>query len=341
MRILTRKSIYTALLTATLLVTTGKVKAQSDTAVIEQMGHLINDALFFSDQYITPATDAAIYQSVSGWVTTPQARELWDVSVGIHTNIFFTPKRDRGFTINNNDFTFFQLEEGTSATVPTALGNDNQVYLSGQLGDDEVRLETPQGIDMQTVVYPYLQASLALWFDTEVIVKYSSKVRLKKSNYQVYGVGVKHNISNYFKTLESKKIHLAILAGYSKEEVSFNFLDIETNYGTLGISEINGLVDTWQFQLNGAKELGDFELMGGFIVTTSDIEYAVGGEKGSIEELLPLQQVLNVRLREIYKTKVNYIGEGSISYKINNFSIQSILAFGKFVNTNISLQYLF
>ena len=118
-------------------------------------------------------------------------------------------------------------------------------------------------------------------------------------------------------------------------------MDIETDYGTLGISEINGLVDTWQFQASGSKELGNFEVMGGFIINTSDIEYKVGGEKGSIEEILPLQSVLNTRLKEIYKTRVNYIGEASISYKINNFSIQSILAFGKFVNTNISLQYLF
>ncbi len=341
MPILMRKPLLKGLLAAGLFVTAGKVAAQSDMVVIEQMGHLIDDALFFSDKYVTPATDAAVYQASSGWITSPKKRDMWDVSIGLHANIFVTPQSDREFTIYNSDFSFFQLEEGTSAVVPTALGNDEQVYLSGQLGDSEVRLETPQGIDMQTVAYPYLQGSVALWYGTEVVVKYSTKVKLKKSNYQVYGFGLKHNISQYFKQLEAKKIHLAVLAAYSNEDVSFNFLDIETDYGTLGISEINGLVDTWQFQLNGAKELGKFEVMGGFIVNTSDIEYKVGGEKGSIEEILPLQSVLNTRLKEIYKTRVNYIGEASISYKFNNFSIQSILAFGKFVNTNISLQYLF
>ncbi|AXG75307.1 hypothetical protein DVK85_12095 [Flavobacterium arcticum] len=338
---MTRKSLLKGLLALALFVVANKAVAQSDMVVIEQMGHLIDDALFFSDQYVTPATDAAVYQSSSGWITSPKARELWDVSIGLHTNIFVTPQRDREFTIHNSDFAFFQLEEGTSATVPTALGNKNQAYLTGMLGDSEVRLETPQGINMQTVVYPYLQGSIALWHGTEIVAKYSTKVKLKKSNYQVYGFGIKHNISQYFKRLETKKIHLAVLAAYSKEDVSFNFLDIETDYGTLGISEINGLVDTWQFQINGSKELGKFEVMTGFIINTSDVKYKVGGEKGSIEEIMPLQQVLNTRLEEIYKTRVNYIGEASISYKFNNFSVQSILAFGKFVNTNISLQYLF
>ncbi|MBY8963887.1 hypothetical protein KJK34_14095 [Flavobacterium sp. D11R37] len=326
---------------AAMFVTTDKAVAQSNTQVLEQMGHLIDDALFFSDQYVTPATDAAVYQAASGWITTPRKRELWDVSLGIHTNVFFTPKRDREFTINNSDFTFFQLEEGTSATVPTALGNDDQVYLSGMLGDSEVRLETPQGMDMQTVAYPYLQGSVALWGGTELVAKYSTRVKLKKSNYQVYGFGVKHNISQYLDSLTQKKFHIAVLAAYSNEDVSFNFLDIKTDYGTLGISEINGIVDTWHFQASASKEFGRFEVLGSFIYSTSDVEYKVGGEKGSIEAIIPLQDVLNTKLREIYKTRVNYIGEAGVSYKINNFSVQTILAFGKFVNTNISLQYLF
>ena len=37
-----------------------KSKAQT---VNEQIGYLLTDALFYSDQYITPATDAAVYQA--------------------------------------------------------------------------------------------------------------------------------------------------------------------------------------------------------------------------------------------------------------------------------------
>lgn len=319
----------------------GTVAAQSTSEVLTQMGHLIDDALFYSDKYITPATDAAIYQASSGWVTTPKKRELWDVAIGVHTNIFFTPNRDRTFVINNSDLSFFSLENGTSATVPTAVGNKDQVYLTGQLGDSEVRLKTPQGINRDVVAYPYLQGSVALWYGTELIAKYSPKVQLKRSNYQVYGVGLKHNISQYFKKLEEKNFSLSVLAAYSKEDVNVEFLNVQTDYGTLGIDAINGLVDTWQFQMNGAKAWGNFELMGGFIVNTSNIEYRVSGERGSVEDILPLQDVLNKRLEEIYKTRVNYIGEVSAAYKIGKFNVQSILAFGKFVNTNLSLHYLF
>lgn len=319
----------------------GSATAQTDTEALQQIGHLINDALFFSDQYVTPATDAAVYQSTSGWVRSPKAKKLYEVSFGLHANVFFTPQSDREFDIHNTDFEFFQLEAGDYATVPSALGNDDQVYLVGMLGDSEVRLESPQGIDMETVAYPYLQGGIGLWAGTELIVKYSTRVKLKKSEYQVYGIGLKHNLSQYFKKLEEQKVFFSVMAAFSNEDVSFNFLDIQTDYGTLGINTINGIVDTWQFQINGSKEWGRWEAMGGFIVNTSDVKYKVDGEKGSIENLLPLQDVLNKRLESIYKTRMNYIGEVAIKYNIGNFDIQTMFAFGKFANTNISLYYTF
>ncbi len=338
----THKAVTKGLFAVFLLVTTGKGMAQDNASdQIEQIGHLITDALFFSDLYVTPATDAAIYQSSSGWVRSPKAKKLYEVSLGFHANVFFTPQRDRLLYIRNSDFKFFRLETGDYANVPTALGNDEQVYLVGMLGDSEVRLETPEGIDMETVAYPYLQGSIGLWGGTELIAKYSTRVKLKKSNYQVYGIGLKHSLSQYFRKLEERQIYFSVMAAYSNEDVSFNFLDVETDYGTLGINTINGIVDTWQFQLNGSKGFGRWEAMGGFIVNTSDIKYKVGGEKGSIENLIPLQQVLNKRLESIYKTKVNYIAEVAIKYNIGKLDIQTMLAFGKFVNTNISLYYTF
>jgi len=337
-----RKPLINIASVVTCFVATGRVKAQTDVAqVTQEIGYLIDDALFFSDQYVTPATDAAVYQSSSGWITTPEKKKLGEVSLGIHTNVFFTPKRDQLFVIRNSDFKFFELEEGTSAGVPTALGNDNQVFLSGTLGGSPLRMKTPEGMNMNTVAYPYLQGSVGLIGGTELVIKFSPHVKLKKSDYQVYGAGLKYNFSQYIKSFEEQKIHMAVFAGYSKEAVSFNFLDIKTDFGTLGINTITGTVDTYQFQYSASQEFGKLEFMGSFIANVSDVKYTVDGETGTIEEIIPLQQILNNRLREIYKTRTNYIGEMSCSYNIGNFNVQTIVAFGKFVNTNISLQYLF
>lgn len=335
-----RKSVKISVLLLAFLCFANKAKSQTS-QTFEDIGHLLNDAILFSDQYITPATDAAVYQAASGWMTSPKKRKLWDVTLGLHSNVFFVPKRDRSFEIKNSDFSFFQIEGATSATVPTALGNDSQVYLVGDLDGEQIRLKSPEGIDQETVFYPYLQGSVGLWFGTEALVKYSTKTKLKKGDYQVYGFGLKHSFSQYFKVLEAKKINLAGLVVYSKEDISFDFISIPTQYGSLGINRLNGLVDTWQFQVNGSKEFKNFELMAGIIANTSKFKYVVGGDKGEIEDVIPLQEILNKKLEEIYKTKTNVIGEISGRYQIKKVYLQSVVGFGKFVNTNFSVQYEF
>lgn len=323
-----------------LVITTNQSKAQ-DAEVFQQIGYLLNDALLYSNRYITPATDAAVYQASSGLMTSAKKKELWEVTVGINANLFFVPKADRTFTANNNDFEFFTIEGQNSVEVPTALGNDNQYYLVGQLGDSEVRLKSPEGVNEETVFYPYLQAGVGLWYGTEVIVKFSPKTMLKKGDYQVYGAGLKHNINQYFSENFNKTIHVSALVAYSKENLSFDFVDIQSEYGTLGINSLGSRIDTYQTQVNISKTYNKFEVLGGIIFNVSDFNYKFDGEKGTIEELVPLQDILNQRMKDLSKTKRNLIGEVSGRYQINKFFVQGTLAFGKFVNTNASIQYEF
>lgn len=317
-----------------------KNNAQSQSE-LEQIGYLLNDALFYSEQYIIPATDAAVYLSSSSWVSSPKKKKLWDVNLSLHGNMFFVPKRDRSFKVQNSDFQFFEIENASSATVPTALGNDNQMYLIGDLGGEQVRLKTPEGINQEIVFYPYLQFNVGLPYGTELIARYSTKTKLKKGDYQVFGFGLNHNISQYFKILEEKNINVSTALIYSKEEITFDFLDIDTAYGNLGINQLSGLVDTFHFQLSASKEFDRLEVISSLIANTSSFEYVVGGKKGEIEDAFPLQQTVNTLLERIAKDNVNFLGEISARYQIEKIFLQSSFAFGKFANLNLGVQYQF
>ena len=309
---------------------------------LDQVGYLLDDALFFSDKYITPATDAAVYQSSSNWMTTPKKKKLWDVTLGVHGNVFFVPNRDRSFDVSNSDFKFFHIESGASSTtLPSALGGVSTDYFVGDIGGSPVRVAAPNGINQERVFYPYLQGGIGLWKGTELLVKYSTKVKLKKGNYQVYGVGVKHNLSQYLKSLEKHHIHLAALMAYSKEDISFDFLDVQTPLGNLGLNQITGLVDTYQFQVSASKEWKRFELMGSVITNESYFRYQMTGPKGQIEDYLAFQDLVNDKLHTIYKHKINSMGELSGRYQFSKIYVQGTLAFGKFVNSNLSVQFEF
>jgi len=319
---------------------TSEIKAQN-TEVFEQIGFLLNDAILYSDKYITPATDGAVYQASSGWMTSTKKKELGEVTFGVNANLFFVPKSDRTFTISDNDFQFFSVEGQNTITVPTALGNDDQYYLVGDLGGSEVRLKSPEGVNEETIFYPYIQAGVGLWYGTELLVKFSPKTKLKKGDYQVYGAGLKHNLDQYFSENFNKSIHVSALAAYSKENLSFDFVDIQSDFGTLGINSLGSSIDTYQTQINISKTHKNLEVIWGVIFNISDFNYKFDGEKGSIENIVPFQDILNDRMKDLSKTKRNLIGEFSGRYQFSKFFVQGTLAFGKFVNTNVSLQYEF
>ncbi len=309
-------------------------------AQLEQIGYLLEDALLYSKQYLIPATDGAVYQASSAWMNSAKKKKNWEITVGLHANTFKVPKSDRSFIINNSDFKFLKLEgTATSAEVPTALGNNDTFYLVGDLDGEQVRLKTPKGVNQEYITYPYLDLSVALPSGTEVIGRFSNKTNLKRGYYQVYGFGLKHNLSQYFPKLESKKINVSTMAFYSNEDISFDFLDVNTPYGNLGINNLNGIVDTYHYQLSVSKEIKNFEILGSFIVNSSYFNYIVGGEKGEIENILPAQYIINELLDTIQKRQTNYIGEVAVNYSLSDFNFLSAFAFGKFVNFNAGISY--
>lgn len=309
-------------------------------ADIQKVGYLLNDALFFSEKYIIPATDAFVYQSTASWVTSAKKPKLWETKIAVHGNAFFVPKSNRSFIVNNSDFQFFQIQNATTAEVQTALGNGNQVILLGDFSGQQVKLKTPLGVDSEVITYPYLQASIGLPFGTKLIAKTTYKVPLKRGNFQIYGLGLQQNFSHFFKRLNEKNINFSYFLGYANENVSFDFLDVNTPFGTLGINQITAKVNTYNIQLTASKQFKKFEILGSVIANKSYFNYITAGEKGSIEEIFPAQELVNNLLDKIETPKINYAAEILANYNYNKkVNFTTAITFGKFINTNISVQY--
>ena len=81
--------------------------------------------------------------------------------------------------------------------------------------------------------------------------------------------------------------------------------------------------------------------MTGLIANVSNDQYEFTGEKGKIEDVIHLRYILNEKLKEIRKTRTYLVGEVSCRYEISKVYLQTTFAFGRFVNSNVSLQYEF
>ncbi|MFD2892832.1 DUF6588 family protein [Flavobacterium chuncheonense] len=332
MQKLMRSSIVKSIVVFVVCVFTGKAQTTNNS----ELGYLLSDALFYSEQYITPATDAAVYQASSSWMNSAKKKKKWQVDIGLHANVFFVPNRDQSFDVDNNDFQFFHIENESAVTVPTAIGNDTQYYLVGEFMGNEVRFKTPEGVNQKRIAYPYLQASLGLPLGFEFVGRYSTRTKLKKGEYQVYGFGLKHNFSQYFKSIEENKIYFSAMAMYSNEEISFDFLNVSAANIDFGLDQLTGFVDTYHFQASVSKEIKKFEIMLSAIINTSDFKYRADGS-GRDENLF--KNLINEQLTSLSDTKTNFMGEVGFNYFFNDFFVKSSFSFGKFTNINVGLNY--
>lgn len=306
---------------------------------IFKVQNIIDDAVLYSDNYLTPVTNGAVYLASTSWMSSAKKKKLWEVQIGLHNNTFIVPKKDRSFNYSNSQFKFFQLENGASNVLPTAYGNGDQVYLYGELFGNNFRVKTPKGLNKETVNYPYLHVELGLPFGFELITRTSTVTNLKNGYYQVYGYGLKHNISQYFSSFERKDINLSVMSMYSREEVGIDFLDIPSNIGNFGLNKLTSKVNTYHFQISGSKSINKFEFLGSVIGNYSQFDYQVFSSADTETTFLPIEQLFNNQINKIEKPKINVLGEVSVNLTLDNFSIISSLAFGEFFNANIGVQY--
>ena len=315
--------------------------------ITQNINNIADDAILYSDRYISPATDVAVYQEASGWIYSAKKQKRWSTNFGIHSNLFLVPNKNKEFELKNSELKFLKIQNASSSILPTALGNDDQVRISNKanpllgLSANLLSIKTAQGVNQSVIFYPHLSGSICIGSGTDIIVKYAPISKLGKGNYQVYGFGLSHNLSQYFKSLEDKNFNLITVLSKSSAKIGFDFLnaDAQSSISSLGIEKITGTIDTWQFQINASKEYRKFEIMGGIIANYSGFKYEVSGETGPLGLIFPLQTTLNNRLGDLSKNKLNIIAELSATYNFRKFYFQSAFAFSKFLNSNISVHY--
>jgi hypothetical protein len=66
---------------------------------LQNIGYLLRDALLYSDRFITPATDGAVFQASTAWMTTAKKKKLWELDLGMHFNAFKVPTSNIFFSI--------------------------------------------------------------------------------------------------------------------------------------------------------------------------------------------------------------------------------------------------
>ncbi|HET8886835.1 MAG TPA: DUF6588 family protein [Salinimicrobium sp.] len=294
---------------------------------------VVLDLLTLSKKFATPGAEATMHQSSAGWYTSAKQKELWEIDISIHGNLLFIPEKKGTTRISNSEFHNLSIRGGAeSATIPTALGGDTDVFYEGTMMGAEFEFQSLEGIGKKSVFYPFLQASVGLPLGTNIVLRYLPLTKIEGVEYKVAGVGLQHNFNQHFGENNQNGIQVAGLIAYSQVGVFHLFKPIELPGVALNKIKING--NLWEFQLLGSKDLNQyFEVFSAVGLTMGSFNYQIGGEG---EAFL---NALNNAYKRLNASEQTFKFEAGFNVNFKKFTFNSVFSAGDFFNYNIGIHY--
>ena len=188
----------------------------------------------------------AIYSTNSGWYNTAKVHKKLGVDLSLKINTSFVPSSERIFSISDLDYITTDADN-----LPTIAGDNRQENLFITIPKDDLypeistTVKAPRGIKSKlplgSIPAPVLQLGLGIPFDTEIILRYSPEYHRNGVDMSLKGLGVKHNLLQYFGPIEKFPLNVSAFASYSNMDIDY---DIQS------FSSIDGKGQVAQFSLN-------------------------------------------------------------------------------------------
>jgi hypothetical protein len=317
------------------------IAAFGQNTYIADVEDFLVDMLVISNKYVSPAAEAAVYQSTGSWYSSAKSLELFELDVSFHVNALPVSNSQKSFTVRDTDFISLKIRDATSAEVPTALGGDTDVFYDFSLNGEAYELQTFEGATQKVFYYPYLQGSIGLWKQTELTLQYVPEIKIDASGYKTFGGAIKHNISQYWhgSDADDTAIQIAVQVAYSlfDSKIFIDAFEISpTNPEEPALAVINSLAvdaDAVTLQFIGSTRYRSFEFVGAFAMSANQFDYTMDGEGAFFLSLL------NEAFTALEDTSTMMRGNVGVNYHMNNWYLASNVTIGKFINTNFSIHY--
>ena len=243
-------------------------------------------------EYLNPLVASVNFGMGSGWAHTAKTHKKLGFDITISLNTFFIPSNAKRFSTSG-------LSSITSSSdyLPTVLGGNTNETLSVSIGDDSTifppsefsaTFTAPSGVEsdffLNMLVTPNIQVGLGLPFKTDLIVRYIPTTSSKNTNIGLTGVGIKHNVLQYFGPADKiPLIDLSLLIAYSNYSIDYEFqktsnlpgdgqtaiMDMN-NYTAKVISSIDLKLITFYTSIGYSKGVSSLSVLGSY-----DLSYNV------------------------------------------------------------------
>ncbi len=265
-----RKTILFILFTISISIST---KAQ-----IEHIFAADGDASTYVEHYLSPAINGLMYDLNSGWYSRSKTHKKFGFDVSFSASIAFIPDDEKYFQFLSSEYDNLTLQGG-NALLPTVAGDDSNAVLETEVlgvslpinaldgyGDDWLK-EFFIPISIPT---PMIQAGFGLPFKTDIKLRFFPNTEREGIAFNLFGLGLKHNISQHFTKSDSDFFTISALGAFTKTNVTYT----PNNAGIPGDNQaldINIQAYTAQAIAGINLKLVNFYLGVGYVGGTTDL----------------------------------------------------------------------
>jgi hypothetical protein len=244
--------------------------AQTDFNSVFDAG--VEDAEQFTNDYLAPLSESAIYNFSTGWYNTADAKPLGGFEISIVGNITgFKNKSDKKvFVLDPNDYQNIDFVDnpGVAREVSSALGDLKgiEVFVEGEVAGFTARseFELPTGISDEGIDFipsGYLQASVGLIKGTEIKARYLPKLEYEGASVGLIGFGIQHDFTKLLPADKILPVAISAVIGYTSVNGDFDFTDVSTLDGENQRMETS--INTWAFNAVVSTKLPIINFYGG------------------------------------------------------------------------------
>jgi hypothetical protein len=282
---------------------------QSKSQELETIILAADDASLITQNYLNPAVTGLMDSMYGGWYTTAKTHKKFGFDVTINANASFVPGKDQMFAFVPSDYTYLSLPNGETElnTVMSENDSETEIAVSSPYENGTYKVtsfDMPGGIvgdlPINAVPAPMVQLGFGLPYKTDIKLRLIPTLNFDDSvNANLLGVGLQHDLMQYFGPLEKLPLNVSILGAFTNMKVTY---DIEDNDAEDDVAVKNGeaefKMNTWTIQAIASLDFKIITLYGslgynngkstvkmkGKYTLTYDVEDSNGNVIGTIDE---------------------------------------------------------
>lgn len=213
-------------------------------AQIEEMGLLMaggkEDAQILLQPYITPAVNAFGAAMGGGWYNTAESHKPGGFDITLTVNMAIIPQKYETFEIDNTVLTNLKLADVGENLSPTVAGDKvsgpQMTYSVGGYTENAFRM--PQGLNVNYVPSPMVQAGVGLFKGTDLMLRYLPNIKYKGNEIGLWGIGGKHDIKQWIPGLKQLPVlQMSLMYGYTRLHT---FVTSDIDKGSIGAGSLPG-----------------------------------------------------------------------------------------------------